>query len=61
MNYFQTNRAIIKLVEERETYQEAIRLFHRIFNCLKQKPELTADEKEWVETMQRYIDRNSLA
>lgn len=61
MNYFQTNRAIIKLVEERESYHEAIRLFHRIFNCLQQKSDLTPDEKEWVQSMQQYIDRNSAA
>ncbi len=61
MNYFQTNHAIIKLVEERETYQEALRLFHRIFKCLKQKSELSADEKEWIEIMQRYIDPKTAA
>jgi len=61
MNYFQTNRAIIKMVEERESYYEAIRLFHRIFNCLKQKPTLTDEEKDWVESMQQYIDRTSAA
>lgn len=58
MNDFQTNRAIIQLVEERENYHEAIRLFHRIFNCLQQKTDLTPDEKEWVLTMRQYIDRH---
>lgn len=60
MNYFQTNRAIIQLVEERENYHEAIRLFHRIFNCLKQKENLTPDEQEWVTSMQQYIDRHKV-
>lgn len=58
MNEFQTNRAIIQLVEEREEYHEAIRLFHRIFNCLKQKSDLSPDEQEWVMSMQQYIDRH---
>lgn len=58
MNDFQTNRAIIQLVQEREDYHEAIRLFHRIFNCLKQKGDLTPDEQEWVTSMQRYIERH---
>lgn len=58
MNDFHTNRTIIKLVEERESYHEAIRLFHRIFNCLKQKAQLTPDEQEWITSMQRYIDKH---
>lgn len=59
MNDFQTNRAILRLVEEREEYHEAIRLFHRIFNCLKEKPNLSQDELDWVQSMQVYIDRHS--
>ena len=58
MNDFQTNRTIIQLVQERENYHEAIRLFHRIFNCLINKPNLSPDEQEWVESMQHYIDQH---
>ncbi len=59
MNEFQSNRAIIQLVEEREKYHDAIRLFHRIFHCLKEKPQLSADEQEWVLSMQSYIEQHA--
>ncbi|TVR40528.1 MAG: hypothetical protein EA392_03725 [Cryomorphaceae bacterium] len=59
MNEFQSNRAIIQLVEEREKYHDAIRLFNRIFHCLKEKPQLSADEQEWIHSMQSYIEKHA--